>query len=69
MSEYSERVFVLFTRAIRLSAQSRLIYLERECAGNEVLMRDVESLILSHERKDTFLDEIQIEAAVHDGKE
>ena len=65
MSEYSERVFVLFARAIRLSAQSRRNYLERECAGNEVLMRDVQSLILSHERKDTFLDEIPAEVAVH----
>jgi eukaryotic-like serine/threonine-protein kinase len=69
MSEYCERVFVLFTGAIRLSSELRRDYLERECAGNDVLMREVEALLLLHERKDTFVDKIPPEVSAHLDKE
>jgi serine/threonine protein kinase len=58
MSEYSERVYVLFTEALRLSVELRRDYLERECAGDQVLKKEVETLLLLHHKKDTFLDNI-----------
>ncbi len=58
MSEYSERVYVLFTEALRLSVELRRDYLERECAGDQVLEKEVETLLLLHHKKDTFLDKI-----------
>src|SRR6266446_2770716 len=58
MSEYSERDYVLFTEALRLSVELRRDYLERECAGDQVLEKDVETLLLLHHKKYTFLDKI-----------
>lgn len=64
-----EKVESVFHGALELSAADRRNYLARECAGDERLAREVETLIKSFEKDACFLDEPALEfgfAAIHE---
>jgi eukaryotic-like serine/threonine-protein kinase len=56
------RIDGLFHAALELESRERAIFLARECAGDEVLRREVESL-LAHHRDDGFLEDGAAEEA------
>jgi TolB-like protein len=45
----------LYHAALEVETEQRAAFLERGCAGDEELRRDVESLIVSHEQSDDFI--------------
>src|SRR5262245_36649615 len=53
--EQYQRVGQLYHQALELDNAERAGFLERECAGDESLRREVESLIASHEEQKSFL--------------
>jgi TolB-like protein/predicted Ser/Thr protein kinase/Tfp pilus assembly protein PilF len=52
-----QRVETLFHEALRLEGDERATYLARECAGDEPLRREVESLVASHESGPSFIEQ------------
>jgi serine/threonine protein kinase len=59
--EQYNRVGQLYHLALELESAKRAEFLERECAGDELLRREVESLIASHEEQETFLAALAVE--------
>jgi serine/threonine protein kinase/Tol biopolymer transport system component len=53
--ERYNRVGRLYHQALELDGAERAEFLEQECAGDELLRREVESLIASHEEQESFL--------------
>jgi serine/threonine protein kinase len=53
--EQYDRVGQLYHQALELENAERAEFLERECADDELLRREVESLIASHEEQESFL--------------
>jgi serine/threonine protein kinase len=53
--EQYNRVGQLYHQALELGGDERAEFLERECDGDELLRREVESLIASHEEQQSFL--------------
>jgi serine/threonine protein kinase len=53
--EQYNRVGQLYHQALELEGAERAEFLERECAGDELLRREVQSLIASHEEQEIFL--------------
>ena len=53
----------LFNDALELKASERAAFLERECAGDSELRREVESLLRSHEAGGGIIDEPALEVA------
>jgi TolB-like protein/Flp pilus assembly protein TadD len=53
--ERYRQVGALYHAALDLDEEDRPAFLERECAGDEDLRREVESLIASHEKGEDFL--------------
>ena len=62
-TERWEQINRLFESARRLGARERGPYLARECAGDESLRREVESLVASHERAGGFIEEPAVNVA------
>jgi eukaryotic-like serine/threonine-protein kinase len=57
MSGYLSNVEALFSAALEIeSSEERATYLDRACAGDESLRREVESLIALHDRMGGFLE-------------
>ena len=57
MNGDSDREIAIFTQALKISSQKREAFLERSCAGDEVLRRKVEALLKAHGRLGTFMEE------------
>jgi serine/threonine protein kinase len=55
-AEAWERAQELFNDAVELPPQERKAMLERECAGDETLRREVESLLASDEQANSFIE-------------
>ena len=53
----SERVEELFHAALQLGAEDRAAYLARECAGDETLRAEVESLVAASESGYSFIEQ------------
>src|SRR5688572_25842161 len=53
----------LFHAAIALPVHQRAAYLDSVCDGNVPLRRAVESLLASHQERDSFLDQTAYQAA------
>src|SRR5919109_5500004 len=51
-----KQVEAIFEEALEIPFGARSLFLERTCAGDEELRREVDSLIESHGRAGTFLD-------------
>jgi len=56
MSDKFGRDVVIFTQALQLPAGERAAFLDRACAGDEDLRRNVEALLRAHERVGDFLE-------------
>ena len=56
MSDESSRDLVIFTQALQLPGGERAAFLDRACAGDEDLRRNVEALLRAHERIGDFLE-------------
>ena len=54
-AEQWQRVEAIYNAALDLNANQRHTYLLEACAGDDVLRRDVESLLNAHEDAGTFL--------------
>src|SRR6185295_6799541 len=52
----SERDFELFTEAVQLSAEQRIAFLDRVCAGDEALRHKIEALLKTIDHAGTFLE-------------
>ena len=53
--ERYQQIGELYHAALDIDAGERAAFLERECAGDEKLRREVESLIKSHEQSENFI--------------
>jgi len=62
-SERWQRVDEIFQAAIELRAEERPAFVERTCAGDEELRREVESLITADEQGLSFVDEPAFQVA------
>jgi serine/threonine-protein kinase len=51
-----QQIDQLFHSALKCEPAARAAFLERACAGDEALRREVESLIGSHEQPDSFIE-------------
>jgi Tol biopolymer transport system component/serine/threonine protein kinase len=58
-----QQVNKLFHSALKREPTLRAAFLNQACHGDEELLKEVESLIESHEQTDSFIDEPPIEAA------
>ncbi|MFN3153218.1 hypothetical protein [Bremerella sp.] len=56
MQNNSSQVESLFAAAAELSGESRKAFLDRECAGQESLRRQLDGLLRAHDRVDHPLD-------------
>jgi hypothetical protein len=56
MSDESSRDLVIFTQALQLPVGERAAFLDRACAGDKDLRRNVEALLRAHERVGDFLE-------------
>jgi hypothetical protein len=56
MSDESSRDLVIFTQALQLPVGERAAFLDRVCAGDENLRRNVEALLRAHDRVGDFLE-------------
>src|SRR5262249_60551415 len=56
----------IFHRAADLTAQERKLYLDRECAGNDALRRDVEELLSFDNSSAAFLEKPAFEDAARE---
>ena len=72
MSDESSRDLVIFTQALQLPVGERAAFLDRVCAGDENLRRNVEALLRAHDRVGDFLETPPLasglEAETDDGK-
>jgi serine/threonine protein kinase len=57
MTPSSGRALELFTEATQLPAAEQAAFLDRACAGDEVLRRKIEALLKSNERAGDFLEQ------------
>ena len=57
-----KKVKELFHSALALEPNARANFLEEVCAGDQELKREVESLIIAHEKAGTFIDTPAYEA-------
>lgn len=53
--EHYQQVGRLYHTALELDREDRVAFLERACAGDEEMRREVESLIASHEQASDFI--------------
>jgi hypothetical protein len=56
MSDKFGRDVAIFTQALQLPAGERAAFLDRACAGDEDLRRNVEALLRAHDRVGDFLE-------------
>ena len=56
MTPDSESTIEIFTEALNLPVEERAAFLDRACAGNEVLRRKIEALLKSNDRTEGFLE-------------
>jgi hypothetical protein len=61
MSDESGRDVAIFTEALRLPIGERAAFLDRACAGDEKLRREVEALLSAHRRVGNFLEKPPVE--------
>lgn len=57
------QIKVLFDGALNLSATDRLAFLGKECAGDDDLRAEVESLLASHDEADGLMDDLVMNIA------
>ena len=57
MKDDASREVVVFTEALKVPVQERAAFLERVCAGDEILRHKVEALLRAHDRAGNFLEE------------
>ena len=55
MNDSADLKVTIFTEAVRLSAEERIAYLSRVCAGDHELRRQVDKLLRSHDEAGDFL--------------
>jgi len=67
MSDDLGRDVVIFTEALRLPVEERAEFLERACAGDENLRKEVEALLDAHERVGNFLENPPLETGFQTG--
>jgi len=60
-----QRVKDLFDSASELEAQERAAFLDRECAGDDDLRREVESLLESDNDAESFMESPAVEDAAN----
>src|SRR5215831_19286869 len=60
-SEYWRQVEDLYHKAVECNEFQRQSLLDRECAGNDELRREVEALLAGHERAKSFMEEAPVE--------
>ncbi len=58
-----QRAKELFDSALELEAEERRVFLEQECAGDDELRREVESLLASDDDSDSFMESPAVEDA------
>jgi serine/threonine protein kinase len=58
-----QRVRELFDAALEMELPNRVAFFEKECAGDEALRREVETLLSSHDNAEAFLERPAYEAA------
>jgi serine/threonine-protein kinase len=58
-----QRAKELFDSALELKAEERRVFLEQECAGDDELRREVESLLESDDDTDSFMESPAVEDA------
>ena len=57
------QINTVFLRALDVAPDERSGFLDRACAGDEALRREVESLLASHDEASQFLEQPLIQAA------
>src|SRR5438094_4231984 len=57
MNDDSNRTFALFTEAVDLPEDERATFLDRACAGDQILRGKVEALLKVHRRAGEFLQQ------------
>src|SRR6266581_1289185 len=57
MNDDANRTFALFTEAVDLPDGERAVFLDRACAGDEILRAKVEVLLKIHRRTGEFLEQ------------
>jgi serine/threonine protein kinase len=57
MEPNSNRTIEIFTEAIQLPLEERTAFLDQACAGDEILRRKIEALLVSSDRAGDFLEE------------
>ena len=60
-----QQVDVLFKAALERAPDERTAFLRRACAGDEALLREVESLLCSYEQGSSFMEAPAVAAAAH----
>lgn len=63
--EHWQQVKEIFHAALEVAPAERADFLDKACSGRDVLRREVESLIDSHEREGSFIDVPAYERAAH----
>ena len=61
------RINEVFQRTLERQAEERVTYLDRSCAGDDALRGEVESLLASFEKSDSFLERSLAEVAAEIG--
>ena len=61
--ELYQRIQALMQSALELESDERASFLDEACAGDESLRRQVEALLISHERASSFLESPAVEFA------
>jgi serine/threonine protein kinase len=61
--EHWQQVKEIFNSALEYEPAARAEYLSRVCSGNEPLRKELESLIVAHEKDGSFIDEPAFQAA------
>ena len=61
-----QRIKELFESALEREPDKRAAFLDRECAGDEALRSEVESLLSSHEQSESFMESPAVEDAAAD---
>jgi len=56
MKRDSDRKVVIFTEALKVPSNERAPFLQRLCADDEHLRREVEALLRAHDRLGNFLE-------------
>ncbi len=60
-----QQVKEIFDSAIKYRPEHRSVFLSQACSGDDALRSEVESLIVSHEKEGSFIDEPAYYAAAH----